>query len=238
MNPTDYLHLQLRLEGKSVIGSNLLRQVEEVPGEEMPLLLIAQLADGKSVTYVNEALDPELQEGLVKRVRSVQFPQIGPLLQFLTIENISFETGHYKTYWIPAHAAVFADEEVTCFSREDPKVQAFGFGGFAEWVYGIEQGGKIASACVSARENDFCGEAWVFTDPAYRHHGLAQKVVCTWAKGLISSGKVPFYSHKIKNVASARLAKRLGLQPLFEEMVIARLADDRMGADSNRSRLT
>ena len=225
MNPIDYLHLQLRLEGKSVIGSNLLRQVEEVPGEEMPLLLIAQLIDGQSVAYVDEALNPDLQEELARRVRSVQFPQIGPLLEFLRLENIPFETGHYKTYWIPAHAAVFADEEVTCHSRENPMVQAFGFGGFAEWVYGIERDGKIVSACVSARENDFCGEAWVFTDPAYRHHGLAQKVVCTWANGLISSGKVPFYSYKMENNESASLARRLGLPPVFKEIVVARLTD-------------
>ena len=238
MNPIDYLHLQLRLEGKRVIGDTRLHQVEPVPGEEMPVLLIAQLADGKSVAYVDEALDPDLKEELARRARTAQFPQIGPLLEYLNKENIPFEAGHYKTYLFPAPAAVFVDEEVTCRSREDPKVQAFGFGGFAEWVYGIERDGNIVSACVSARENDSCAEAWVFTDPAYRHHGLAQKVVCTWAKELISSGKVPFYSHKVENVASARLAKRLGLQPLFEEMVIARLADDRMGIDSNRSRLT
>ncbi|HEX5837639.1 MAG TPA: GNAT family N-acetyltransferase [Anaerolineales bacterium] len=225
MNPIDYLHLQLRLEGKSVIGSTLLRQVEEVPGEEMPLLLIAQLSEGKSVAYVDEALNPGLQEELDRRVRSVQFPQIGPLLEFLNTENISFEARHYKTYLFPAHAAVFADEEVVCRSRQDPKVQAFGFGGFADWVYGIERGGKVVSACVSSRENDSCAEAWVFTDPAYRHHGLAQKVVCTWAKGLISSGRVPFYSHKMENNASASLARRLGLPPVFEEIVVARLAD-------------
>lgn len=225
MNPIDYLHLQLRLEGKTVIGGTRLHMVEAVPGEEMPLLLIAQLVDGKSVAYVDEALNSDLQEELTRRVRSVQFPQIGPLLELLDIENVSIEAGHYKTYGIPAHAAVFADEEVTCRSRKDPKVKAFGFGGFAEWVYGIERDGKIVSACVSARENDSCGEAWVFTEPAYRHQGLAQKAVSAWAEGLISAGKVPLYSHKIEKNASASLAGRLGLPPVFEEIVVARLAD-------------
>jgi hypothetical protein len=225
VNPIDYLHLQLRLEGKSVIGDTRLHLVEAVPGEEMPLLLIAQPIDGKSVAYVDEALNSDLQEELIRRVRSVQFPQIGPLLEFLDIENISFEAGHYKTYWIPAHAAVFADEEVACRSRQDPKVQAFGFGGFAEWVYGIERDGKMVSACVSARENDYCGEAWVFTEPAFRHQGLAQKAVSAWAEGLISAGKLPFYSHKVENNASASLARRLGLPPVFEEIVVARFVD-------------
>lgn len=222
MNPIDYLHLQLRLEGKIVIGGNLLRQVEEVPGEEMPLLLIAQFADGKNVAYVDEALDPDLQDELVRRAQCLQFPQIGPLLEFLTIENIPSEAGHYKTYLIPAP---LSDEEVICLSREDPQVRAFGFGGFAEEVFVIERDGNLASACVSARENASCGEAWVFTDPGYRRQGLAQKAVSGWAKKLISTGKVPFYSHKMENNASASLARRLDLLPVFEEIVVARLAD-------------
>ena len=51
MKPLDYLRLQLRLEGKEIIGDNLLRQVEVVPDEEMPLFLIAQLADEYLVAY-------------------------------------------------------------------------------------------------------------------------------------------------------------------------------------------
>ena len=90
---------------------------------------------------------------------------------------------------------------------------------FAESVYAVERDDKIISACVSTRENDFCGEAWVYTDTSYRHQGYAQKVVGAWATSLISAGKVPFYSHKIQNVASANLAKCLGLKPVFEEIV-------------------
>jgi hypothetical protein len=48
MNLLDYLRLQLRLEGKEIVSDNLLRQVEIVPDEEMPLFLIAQLATVKS----------------------------------------------------------------------------------------------------------------------------------------------------------------------------------------------
>jgi hypothetical protein len=31
---------------------------------------------------------------------------------------------------------------------------------------------------------------------------------------------VPFYSHKLENIASAGLANKLGLIPIFEEIVI------------------
>jgi hypothetical protein len=152
VNPIDYLHLQLELEGKSVIGDTCLHQLEVVPGEEMPLLLIAQLTGRKRVAYADEALDPILHEELLRRARSVHFPQIGPLLEFLTLKNIPFEVEHYKTYLIPAHNTAIPDEEVICLSREDLKVREFGFGDFAEKVFVIERNGTIASACVSARE--------------------------------------------------------------------------------------
>lgn len=221
MNPIDYLHLQLRLEGKGVVGSEFLRQVEEVPGEEMPLLLIAQFPDGQSVTYFDESLDPSLQAELCAQLQESHFPQIDTLLEIVKERNIRVETGHYKTYLFPAQAEGLQDEDVTYRFSEDPRVQAFGFGGFAERVYVIERDGNIASACMSARENDSCGEAWVFTDPAFRHQGLAQRVVGAWARQLIRAGKVPFYSHKIENTASANLAARLGLEPVFEETVLS-----------------
>jgi hypothetical protein len=221
VNPIEYLHLQLRLEGKCVIGSDLLRQVEEIPGEENPILLLAQFPDGQSVAYFNETLDSNLLAELSGLIQEVYFPKIDRLLEFLKERNIRVETGHYKTYLFPAQVAGPDDENVTCRFREDPGVQAFGFGGFAEKVYVIERGGNIASACVSARENDACGEAWVFSDPAFRHQGLAQCVVDAWARQLIRTGKVPFYSHKMENTASAKLAARLGLEPVFEEIVLS-----------------
>ena len=60
----------------------------------------------------------------------------------------------------------------------------------------------------------------MYTDPAYRRQGLAKKVLSTWGHSLISAGKVPFYSHKIENNASASLAEALQLQTVFEEISI------------------
>ena len=222
MNPLDTLHLQLRLEGKEVIHGNLLRQVEVIPDEETPLMLIAQLEDGQVVVYFDEALQTELREDLTKQLFEFKFPNIDPISTFLQSRNIVFEVGHYKTYIFPEIYGTFNDEIVQRYSKSDSQVQAFGFEGFAEQVYAIERDGKIVAACVSTRESNFCGEAWVFTDTEYRHKGLAQKVVSAWAMSLISAGKVPFYSHKIQNSASANLAKRLGLQSIFEEIAFIR----------------
>ncbi|MCI0610923.1 MAG: GNAT family N-acetyltransferase [Anaerolineae bacterium] len=221
MDLSHYLHMQLRLEGKCPAGDDRLRQVEIVPDEDMPLMLIAQLADDQMIAYYDEALPSELHTELVKRMQYVTFPKIESLLDLLKSKEFSFEVGHYKTYIFPEQYSSFKDETVISYSKHDPKVKAPSFDGFPEQVYAIEQAGKIVSVCVSSRENDFCGEAWVFTDVRYRHQGFAKKVVSAWAKVLLSERKIPFYSHKMENIASANLANRLGLDPVFEEIVIS-----------------
>jgi RimJ/RimL family protein N-acetyltransferase len=220
MNPLEYLHLQLRLEGKKVVGDRL-RQAEVVPDEDMPLMVIAQLSDQQVVAYYDEALAPDLSAELVKQVPILTFPTIEPLLALLKAHTISVDVGHYKTYLFTDQVRNFMDHDVRCLSKNDPAVQEFGFSDFAEQVYGIEREGKVVSACVSSRENGACGEAWVYTDEAYRTQGFAQRVVLAWVHDMVNAGKVPFYSHKIDNKASARLAKRLGLKPVFEEIAIA-----------------
>lgn len=222
MNSLDYLRLQLRLEGKAVFNDNLQRQVEVIPDEEVPLMLIARLADENLVAYFDEALPMEVREELTNQASDINLPNIKPLSTVLQNRNISFEVGHYKTYIFPEQYAAFKDEIVTWYSKHDLKVQDFGFDGSAESIFAIVRDGKIVSACVSTRENSFCGEAWVYTDEDYRRQGFARKVVSAWAASLLIAGKIPFYSHKIQNIASAALAQSLGLQPVFEEIVISK----------------
>ena len=221
MEPLTYLHLQMRLEGIAVVDHHWMKQVETVPGEELPLMLIAKLASGELVTSYAEAIAPDLQEELSSIIVPSEFPKMDTLLDVLGSRDIHYEVGHYKTYVFPSRPT--KDAEVACLSKHDPQVKAFGFEGFAENVYAIQRQGKVVSACVSARENEQCGEAWVYTDPAYRHQGFAQKVVNAWARDLIENKKVPFYSHKMENIASANLARKIGLQPVFEEITVTQI---------------
>jgi hypothetical protein len=216
-----YLHMQMRLEGNEIVDKCFIRQVEVVPDEEVPLMLIAELADQKLVAYYDEAISPDLQKDLATSFHEAVFPNIEPLLDILKAHGVKFGVGHYKTYVVSSMAG--NDGQVSCLSRHDSNVKDFGFDGFAEHVYAIEHNGRILSACVSTRENKTCGEAWVFTLPEYRNQGLAQNVVNAWAGSMKEAGKVPFYSHKIENEASANLAKRLRLQPVFEEIAISQI---------------
>lgn len=77
--------------------------------------------------------------------------------------------------------------------------------------YALMINGQVVSSCESSRENEQAAEAWVFTDPAYRGCGYAEQVVAAWSYALQRQGKVPFYSHKVENLASARVAQKLGL---------------------------
>lgn len=211
----------MRLEGKALVREPFMRQVEAVPGEEMPILLLAQFTNGKSIAYYAEAMSPEVQQEIAPIVRQLQFPDVEAVLNVLRTRNLRFEVGHYRTYLFPSGPGTEGD--VIVGSKQNPGVKAFGFDRFAENIYTIEREGRVVSACVSARENEQCGEAWVYTDAAYRNQGFAQKVVKAWARDLIEKGKVPFYSHARANVASASLARKLGLQFIFEEIAITQI---------------
>lgn len=221
MNPLEALQLQLRLEGKVILPGNRLRQVEIVPDEEMPLMLLAMLADGRLIAAFDESLQQDLVLRLREQTQHIQFPAIDLLIEILNAQNIPFLAGHYKTSLFPRPFLDHVSGEVERRPKEDPQVQDFGFGDFADHAYLIKRDGRVVSACVCIREDKWCGEAWVCTDPHYRRQGLARQVVSAWARDMLSAGKVPFYSHKIENIASAGLAEHLGLLPAFEEMVIS-----------------
>jgi RimJ/RimL family protein N-acetyltransferase len=171
------------------------------------------------VAYYDEAISPDLQKQL--SAMDIDFPKIDPLLAVLKAYKMQLEVGHYKTYVFPSQPIMETD--VLCLSKHDSRVKALGFDGFAEQVYAIEKNGVLISACVSTRENKACGEAWVYTKPDYRKQGLAQKAVKAWARGLMDADKVPFYRHDIKNEASANLARKLGLLPVFEEISMTQI---------------
>ncbi len=64
---------------------------------------------------------------------------------------------------------------------------------------------------MSVRENDRCAEAWVWTLPEFQRRGYARQVTSAWARDLQVQDKVPFYSHRVSNLASAAAARSLEL---------------------------
>jgi predicted GNAT family acetyltransferase len=87
----------------------------------------------------------------------------------------------------------------------------------AYWI--VIDGNPVARAS-SSRSDDAAAELWIETDPDHRRRGYATRVALAWATGVRQAGKTPFYSHLHDNAASAALARRLGVSPLFEIIAI------------------
>lgn len=220
MTPFEYLQHQLELEGIAVDGNQLIAPLEPGGAATAPLLIAARVAGGQTVLYFNAALPPEQRRELSASAYELRFPDLTELVSVLAAHGRAARAAHYQTYIFPPSYSQAQAPLVQLLSCDDPCVQAFGFGDFGHAVYAVVRDGAILSACVSSRQNNESAEAWVFTAPAQRGKGLAQQVVAAWARDLLHAGLTPFYSHKVHNQASARLAATLELSPAFEELVL------------------
>lgn len=219
MKPIEYLARQMALEGIQVIGDHWIAPARP-GGEDVPLLLLARTSDGALRLFVNRDLPIALRDRLA--VPDRQGFSADWALEVMRQAGIPATIGRYRTYVCPESFGPDDGEQVACYSPQDPKVVAFGFHGLADEVFAIECSGQIVSACMSSRQASQAAEAWVFTHPAYRLRGLAQQVVRAWAQAMRHAGRTPFYSHHLDNTNSARLARRLGLTEVFDEIGIER----------------
>jgi hypothetical protein len=215
-----HLQTQMRLEGLNP-GLDGHFTINDPNQEDQPLLLLARLADRNEVVYINMYLPEPLRDLLW--ANRLNFQRSEWLVQTLSKNGIAVQTNRSKTYIFPSSYLHTETVGVNVYSRDEPIIQDFGFGGLAERVYAIERRGKIASACVSVREDNDSAEAWVCTSPEERGNGFARRVTAAWGRAVLESNKVPFYSHLVANLASAGLANRLGLREVFEEMGVERV---------------
>jgi len=217
MKPIEYLYLQMELEGIRVGGGHLITRIHPNV-EDFPLVLYALTREQEKILYLDDTIPPELYHKLTSG--GLQSFNLETAVEAFGLAGIDTTLERFIVYAFPEDFATVDAGDAKCFHKDDPKVTAFGFNGFAENVYALEQDGKIVSACVSSRENTQSAESWVFTDPDYRRKGLALQVVTAWAKGVLSKGKIPFYSYKETNISSSKVASKLKLVHLFDETVI------------------
>ncbi len=221
MESQDYLQWQMKLEGNVTDADGLLRRAA-ASDEPEALAILARLQNGKVVMYFNAGLPAALRAKLRECRSDFEFPHAERFADRIRSYGIPSRIGHYRSYVFPASYQQVETREVHRFEPKDPAVNIFGFGGVPGLVYAVLEGGAIASACASIRQNDQCAEAWVFTAPTYRRKGLAQAAVSAWAKGILEENLLPFYSHEADNLPSANLARKMQLTCVFEEICIDR----------------
>jgi GNAT superfamily N-acetyltransferase len=88
---------------------------------------------------------------------------------------------------------------------------------FVPRQFAVIEDGLVVATCESSRESGVAAEAWVRTLPAYRGRGYARRATAAWALDARARSKEPFYSHHRDNLASAAVARALGLVPFLED---------------------
>jgi hypothetical protein len=85
-------------------------------------------------------------------------------------------------------------------------------------VVGVVRDGAVVSACFCARRRPAACEAGVATIEAFRGRGLATVAVRAWRRAAEAAGMTPLYSTSWDNLASRRVAARLGLVAYCETL--------------------
>ena len=82
---------------------------------------------------------------------------------------------------------------------------------------GVVRDGLVVAVCYSARLGDEAAEAGVETVEKYRGGGLAEAAVREWAAEIQSTGRLALYSTTWDNLASRRVAEKLGAREYGED---------------------
>ena len=102
-------------------------------------------------------------------------------------------------------------------------------GGFEDWLLDVPhrqpfmavlEDDHAVSICSSVRITELAHEAGVETLTAYRRQGYAANVVAGWANTLLKKKIIPLYSTSWDNVASQKLAKKLGFSQFGTDFYI------------------
>jgi ribosomal protein S18 acetylase RimI-like enzyme len=206
--------LQLELECKRVVAGNTIVPIPCANPDGIPRCLVSHVGDDYGVYYRHDlppairaelaGLSPErlfIDSELVKRLLASD----APCQSVWTGASYVFPATLDPGLW-PNAVRLDDGEHADLLARFE--------GGATigeRLVYGVIADGEIAAACEASRENDRAAEAWVRTAPAYRRRGYARQVTAAWAAAMQRHGKVPFYSHALDNLASAGVARSLGL---------------------------
>ncbi len=218
MNSFRLLQIQLELECITFDHNGDLMRLPCPDPDNMPRVYAAQFAQGIQILFHRD-LSPSLRNAIGALAPDTAFHSPERIVEILQndapCKNIWAGTSYVFAQRIAPDAfpdVTRIDRSATELFREVPEMAE-------QMLFAILQNGQIVSACESARENKNAGEAWVRTEPAFQRRGYAAQATLAWAYDLQQKNKIPFYSHKQENIASEKLAQRLGITPWLKNVI-------------------
>lgn len=182
------IHLEYQLDGAGLI-------VPIAGSSEQAFYLVYQHSQGYQA-YFNQAIPFSLRVNLLAVGPSTAFKHPEVVTEMMG-EGFRPCKGGAEVYW----SGYFA-------SQPDPGDFPAASAVDNSWV--ITQGGQTVCRAMSVRQDTRCAEVYVETLPAYRRRGYGRQAVAAWACDILQSGRVPLYSYKMRNSASAALAQSVG----------------------------
>jgi GNAT superfamily N-acetyltransferase len=192
-SPLTLLHQQLALERKGVDSSGRLFRLPGENPDDMPGVLAARLADGCYVAYFRD----DLTENVMAELHALTPEQLfHEQAQVMAILGVSDPAWCGRTYFFSE--SLPAEEYPLAVKRNGKFV--------------VEVDGVAASEAWSSRSTDFAAELAVETRPEFQRRGYGRQVCAAWASHQLAAGRIAFYSHDVRNTASAALARSLSVQ--------------------------
>ena len=193
--------LQLELECIAVEHGNLLVRIPCAHPDDIPRLLVTRHGDTYR-SYFRNDLPRCVRHELEMLAPHQAFDDPERVRRVLALDSPCDDHATFQSYVFPM--TLSPDLYPDAVRLPEPNT-------IGRPVFGIVIDGQVVSACESVRENDICAEAWVWTLPEFQGRGYARQVTSAWAHDLQLQDKLPFYSHKVSNLASAAVARSLGL---------------------------
>jgi hypothetical protein len=213
MNALELIRIHLELECIGIDDNNNLYQISCANPDDLPRFYIAHHDRGYS-RYFRYDLPQFICDQLIALAPPTALHDTEAVRIILAQDAPCQEMHVGKSYVFPASLSpgLYADA-VHLNESHRALIDSFspGMNVTDKAVFAILAEEQVVSTCESSRENERAGEAWVQTLSAFRGRGYAQQVTAAWASHLQQQGKIPFYSHKLTNLASQSVAHKLGL---------------------------
>lgn len=198
MNYLKWLHKHLALECIQVDERNDLARFPCSAPDNVPRLYVAQHGDRYQVYFRHDvALETRrLLLALSPPLLFVEHERVTSILDAATVPSEGV-TWQGRSYIFSGEPVIDVRSDIQCVDQQDQCT--------------IAVNGQIVAQCMSVRANGESAEAYVEVHPDFRRRGFGKAVVHAWAERVRQSGRIPFYSHHVRNTASQRLAESLGL---------------------------